>query len=200
MQPHGPYHLLGWSLGGVVAHTVAVELRRAGEIVDTLALLDSHLVVGAAPAFGPREMLRDLGIVVDDPEPSFARAATLLDEMFGGGTGLTGAHLERLTAGSTDTARAARRHEADTFDGDALFFTAARSEAPNPAVASWHNAIAGEIHQYRLDCDHHEMVTAPAVDTIVAVLGARLAESDEAVRRWGRGEVPAAARNGQRRP
>ncbi|WP_241386850.1 non-ribosomal peptide synthase/polyketide synthase [Rhodococcus sp. CH91] len=200
VQPHGPYHLLGWSLGGVVAHTVAVELRRAGEIVDTLALLDSHLLVGAAPAFGPREMLRDLGIVVDDPEPSFARAATLLDEMFGGGTGLTGAHLERLTAGSTDTARAARRHEADTFDGDALFFTAARSEAPNPAVASWHNAIAGEIHQYRLDCDHHEMVTAPAVDTIVAVLGARLAESDEAVRRWGRGEVPAAARNGQRRP
>ncbi|TWH16746.1 amino acid adenylation domain-containing protein [Rhodococcus rhodochrous J45] len=199
VQPHGPYHLLGWSLGGVVAHAVAVELRRAGEIVDTLALLDSHLVVGASPAVGTRDMLRDLGLPVDDGEPSFEHAAAVLDEAFGGGTGLTAAHLERLHAGSTDTARAARRHEPDTFDGDALFFTAARSETPVPAVAAWHNVIAGEIHQYRLDCDHHEMVSARAVETIIAVLSARLTESDAALRRWGRIEVHAAGRNGDRR-
>ncbi|MBS9371963.1 non-ribosomal peptide synthase/polyketide synthase [Rhodococcus sp. B50] len=199
VQPHGPYHLLGWSLGGVVAHAVAVELRRAGEIVDTLALLDSHLVVGASPAVGTRDMLRDLGLPVADGEPSFEHAAAVLDEAFGGDTGLTATHLERLHAGSTDTARAARRHEPDTFDGDALFFTAARSEAPIPAVAAWHNVIAGEIHQYRLDCDHHEMVGGPAVETIVAVLAARLTESDAALRRWARGEVQVAARNGNRR-
>ncbi|WP_455901807.1 non-ribosomal peptide synthase/polyketide synthase [Rhodococcus gordoniae] len=198
VQPHGPYHLLGWSLGGVVAHAVAVELRRAGEIVDTLALLDSHLVVGASPAVGTRDMLRDLGLPVDD-EPSFEHAAAVLDEAFGGGTGLTAAHLERLHAGSTDTARAARRHEPDTFDGDALFFTAARSDAPIPAVAAWHNVIAGEIHQYRLDCAHHEMVSARAVETIIAVLSARLTESDVTLRRWARAEVPVAARNGNRR-
>ncbi|KLL95077.1 hypothetical protein NJ76_30360, partial [Rhodococcus sp. IITR03] len=96
-------------------------------------------------------------------------------------------------------ARAARRHEPDTFDGDALFFTAARSEAPVPAVAAWHNVIAGEIHQYRLDCDHHEMVSARAVETIIAVLSARLTESDATLRRWGRIEVQAAGRNGNRR-
>ncbi|AOD24505.1 non-ribosomal peptide synthetase [Rhodococcus sp. p52] len=199
VQPHGPYHLLGWSLGGVVAHAVAVELRRDGEIVDTLALLDSHLMVGASPAVGTRDMLRDLGLPVDDGEPSFEHAAAVLDEAFGGGTGLTAAHLERLHAGSTDTARAARRHEPDTFDGDALFFTAARSETPVPAVAAWHNVIAGEIHQYRLDCDHHEMVSARAVETIVAVLSARLTESDAALRRWGRVAVQVAGRNGDRR-
>ncbi|MEU5843665.1 non-ribosomal peptide synthase/polyketide synthase [Rhodococcus sp. NPDC047139] len=200
VQPHGPYHLLGWSLGGVVAQAVAVELRRAGALVDTLALLDSHLTVGAAPAIGTREMLRDLGLAVDGTTPSFADAAAALDEAFGGGTGLTAGHLERLAAGSTDTTRAVRRHEPDIFDGDALFFTAARSEAPTPAVAAWHNVIAGEIHQYRLDCDHHEMVTDPAVETIVAVLAARLSESDAAVRRWTHPEVQAAGRNGHHRP
>ncbi|MYR60282.1 alpha/beta fold hydrolase, partial [Streptomyces sp. SID625] len=41
VQPHGPYRLLGWSVGGVLAHTVAVRLREAGERVDLLALLDA---------------------------------------------------------------------------------------------------------------------------------------------------------------
>ncbi|WP_443209134.1 hypothetical protein, partial [Rhodococcus rhodochrous] len=63
----------------------------------------------------------------------------------------------------------------------------------------WHNVIAGEIHQYRLDCDHHEMVSARAVETIVAVLSARLTESDAALRRWGRVAVQVAGRNGDRR-
>ncbi|WP_368861098.1 alpha/beta fold hydrolase [Streptomyces actuosus] len=31
VQPSGPYHLLGWSFGGVVAHAMAVQLRKAGE-------------------------------------------------------------------------------------------------------------------------------------------------------------------------
>ncbi|KLL94146.1 hypothetical protein NJ76_31530 [Rhodococcus sp. IITR03] len=54
------------------------------EIVDTLALLDSHLLVGASPAVGTRDMLRDLGLPVDDGEPSFEHAAAVLDEAFGG--------------------------------------------------------------------------------------------------------------------
>ncbi|MGW0026967.1 non-ribosomal peptide synthase/polyketide synthase [Rhodococcus sp. NPDC003383] len=191
VQPHGPYHLLGWSLGGVIAHAVAVELRRAGEVVDTLALLDSHLATpGGAPAVGVKDMLRDLGVSVNGgPEPSFERAAAILDESLGGSTGLTAAHLERIHSGSTEASRAARRHSPDTFDGDVLFFTASRSAASIPAVAAWHNVVSGEIHQYRLDCEHHEMVSPRAVETIVAVLAARLEESDSAFRHWGRGEV-----------
>ncbi|WP_138996528.1 non-ribosomal peptide synthase/polyketide synthase [Rhodococcus zopfii] len=191
VQPHGPYHVLGWSLGGVIAHAVAVELRRSGEIVDTLALLDSHLVTaGVSPAVGVREMLRDLGVSVNGgPEPTFERAAAILDESLGGSTGLTAAHLERIHSGSSEASRAARRHSPDTFDGDVLFFTASRSASPVPAVAAWHNVVSGEIHQYRLDCEHHEMVSAAAVETIGAVLAARLAESDSTFRNWGRGEV-----------
>src|SRR5690606_24272526 len=42
VQPHGPYHLLGWSLGGQIAHAVAAQMREAGEQVALLALLDSE--------------------------------------------------------------------------------------------------------------------------------------------------------------
>nr|WP_268760583.1 alpha/beta fold hydrolase [Protofrankia coriariae] len=42
VQPAGPYHLLGWSFGGVVAHALATELQRDGERVALLALLDAY--------------------------------------------------------------------------------------------------------------------------------------------------------------
>ena len=42
VRPHGPYHLLGWSFGGLVAHMVATQLQAAGESVERLILLDSY--------------------------------------------------------------------------------------------------------------------------------------------------------------
>ncbi|EMI55463.1 pyoverdine synthetase D [Rhodopirellula sallentina SM41] len=40
VTPHGPYHLAGFSFGGVVAYEVAQQLRRCGETV-TLAIIDA---------------------------------------------------------------------------------------------------------------------------------------------------------------
>lgn len=41
-QAHGPYHLLGWSLGGLVAIAAAAELEQAGESVSFLGIVDSQ--------------------------------------------------------------------------------------------------------------------------------------------------------------
>jgi thioesterase domain-containing protein len=40
--PHGPYSLAGWSFGGLVAFEMARQLRRQGEEVALLALLDTR--------------------------------------------------------------------------------------------------------------------------------------------------------------
>lgn len=40
VQPKGPYRLLGWSMGGAVALEVAQRLRRHGQAVDPLVLVD----------------------------------------------------------------------------------------------------------------------------------------------------------------
>lgn len=40
-QPHGPYHLAGWSAGGVLAYAVAQDLMSTGEEIATLTLIDS---------------------------------------------------------------------------------------------------------------------------------------------------------------
>jgi amino acid adenylation domain-containing protein len=41
VQPHGPYHLAGWSAGGVTAVEMAHRLRAAGEEVAFVGLFDS---------------------------------------------------------------------------------------------------------------------------------------------------------------
>ena len=48
VQPHGPYFLGGWSMGGVVAFEIAQQIQMQGEQVGLLALLDSR-----APALSP---------------------------------------------------------------------------------------------------------------------------------------------------
>jgi thioesterase domain-containing protein len=43
VQPHGPYLLSGWSLGGLTALEAARQLAAGGEAVDLVALLDTYL-------------------------------------------------------------------------------------------------------------------------------------------------------------
>ena len=42
-QDSGPYHLIGWSLGGLIACLVAAELERRGKEVASLGLIDSFV-------------------------------------------------------------------------------------------------------------------------------------------------------------
>ena len=42
VQKSGPYRLLGWSLGGVIAHAIATELQRQGATVSFLGILDAY--------------------------------------------------------------------------------------------------------------------------------------------------------------
>ncbi len=42
-QPEGPYYLLGWSMGGVIACAVAAELEKLQQKVAFVALLDAYL-------------------------------------------------------------------------------------------------------------------------------------------------------------
>ena len=54
VQPQAPYLLGGWSMGGPVAFEMARQLRRQGQHVALLAVLDSH-----APGDSLREMRTD---------------------------------------------------------------------------------------------------------------------------------------------
>jgi thioesterase domain-containing protein/acyl carrier protein len=42
VQPEGPYHLLGWSFGGHLAHTIATQLQDQRQTIALLAILDTY--------------------------------------------------------------------------------------------------------------------------------------------------------------
>ncbi|OYD96428.1 non-ribosomal peptide synthetase [Nostoc sp. 'Peltigera membranacea cyanobiont' 210A] len=45
VQPQGPYHLGGWSLGGIIAFEMAQQLYASGHQVALLALIDSYVPI-----------------------------------------------------------------------------------------------------------------------------------------------------------
>ncbi|WMV70852.1 amino acid adenylation domain-containing protein [Xenorhabdus griffiniae] len=42
LQPQGPYRLMGWSIGGLIAYEIAQQLTRDGETVTFLGMIDSY--------------------------------------------------------------------------------------------------------------------------------------------------------------
>ncbi len=184
VRPHGPYRLLGWSVGGVIAHTVAVHLQQSGERVDLLALMDAY----------PSDQWRDLA----GPTEADALNALLRMAGFEGGGGLTregvlatlrheGSALAALpdrvlTAVLgivTNNARLMRTHRHQLFDGGLLFFTAAAPRAEHWLTPhAWRPHLTGPLDEHRLDCLHPEMTQPRQLDDVAAVLSARLKALD----------------------
>ncbi|WP_084161293.1 non-ribosomal peptide synthetase [Nocardia sp. BMG51109] len=183
VQPHGPYHLLGWSLGGLIAQEIAVQLQHAGERVALLAMMDSYrlsdewleyAIPGVADIIG--EFGSDLlgGDHPVDPRLTLRDAADLLRNRPGPFAALTVEHLERLYNGYANGTVLAHGFRPRVFDGDLLFFTAADDEInradPTRCAAAWRPHVTGTIHDQKVRCRHSGMTTPEALAVIGPVL------------------------------
>ncbi|WP_217998117.1 non-ribosomal peptide synthetase [Nocardia paucivorans] len=176
VQPHGPYHLLGYSLGGTIAHEIAVQLRRAGEPVATLAMMDTR-VVDARGAHVPVPTLADAltefaGVAAPlIPADLTVEAATeLLHRQGGLFTALAPEHLETLHRDYTRLIELTREHRPARFDGDLLYFRATAGDpdaGPSPSRA-WNEHILGAITEHRVPT-RHEQMTDPEVLRAIAL-------------------------------
>ncbi|WP_228792652.1 amino acid adenylation domain-containing protein [Nocardia cyriacigeorgica] len=191
VQPHGPYHLLGWSLGGLIAHEIAVRLQEAGEQVALLAMMDSYqlsdsLLDQAMPSvadiigeFGS-DLIDDAGAL--DQQLSLPEAAALLRSRPGPFAALTVDHLERLYTGYADGTVLANSFRPRVFRGDLLFFTAADDEINRAdrdrCAAAWRPFVTGAVHDHQLRCTHAAMTTPEALAVIGPVLRFHLDGAD----------------------
>jgi acyl transferase domain-containing protein/acyl-CoA synthetase (AMP-forming)/AMP-acid ligase II/thioesterase domain-containing protein/aryl carrier-like protein len=65
--PHRePYCLLGWSMGGVIAHAVAGELERRGAAVDMVGLIDPTSLSGRASRHPQHDLAFAVSAVIHD--------------------------------------------------------------------------------------------------------------------------------------
>jgi amino acid adenylation domain-containing protein len=174
VQPHGPYHLLGWSFGGLVAHAVAVLLQQAGEQVELLALLDSY------PATGPlddRIALSELLEILGVPRPDGALDRDGVVRLLGESGALAGLAEQRLAA-IVDVAlnnfRLGGSRPAH-YRGDVLFFTAAHSVPDGRhAEDAWRPHVDGTFDNHLVDCAHGDLTQTKALDHLGPLLAARL--------------------------
>ncbi|POX64492.1 hypothetical protein C3492_05520 [Streptomyces sp. Ru62] len=190
VQPEGPYRLLGWSFGGLVAHAMAVELQAAGQQVELLALLDSY--PGGAGADEPAmtadapETLAALLVSLGCEPPAAPDGtppldpARFLDTLRAAGHPLSGLderqvrRMAEVFAASDTLMRAGAR---GVHAGETLHFTAAHGRAADaPRPEDWRPYVSGTLTTYEVACTHGEMTRPEPVAFICAVLNQRLAD------------------------
>ncbi|KOV61057.1 amino acid adenylation protein [Streptomyces sp. NRRL WC-3618] len=185
IQPHGPYHLLGYSMGGLVAYEVAVGLQAAGEQVALLALLDAFpgawTAQGPAPSDRPallRSLLAILGRPVDEAEDEpltdtrFAELVRRVPDMPGSLADAELAALVEVTAGNR---RLLGEFAPTSYDGDLLFFTAAQDPDALPdRYGAWQPYVEGRVVNHDIPCTHGEMTRPTSLDRIGPVLDTHL--------------------------
>ncbi|MBC3840973.1 hypothetical protein GXW82_13935 [Streptacidiphilus sp. 4-A2] len=179
-QPHGPYHLLGWSFGGMVAHALATRLQQEGERVAVLALLDAYPLPEQGRAAGSRP---------DEAEARAALAATL-GYRSGPGTEaadplaeFTGSQQRRLVQVYLRNRELVAQFRPERFHGD-LFFVRATADKvlSDPTAASWRPWVSGEIAELELDCAHGTLTRPGPLARIGTALSAVLDPADEPAR------------------
>ena len=171
VQPAGPYHLLGWSLGGRIAQAMAVLLEEQGEEVALLALLDAYPVYMGKNATGTvtEQATRDEAALEKRKQQELELAGQMVQ-----GAGARA----RLEAVMRNLWKVGPAHTASSFTSDVLLFIASQDRPAHlqvPEAANvWKEFTTGAIEHHEIPTNHYEMVQPAALAQIGAVLAEKL--------------------------
>lgn len=175
VQPQGPYHLLGYSLGGTVAHGLAVRLRRLGETVVFLGLLDTY----------PAEAHDWSGLGREDADRGAEREqeqfindamADVMDEdlrrekaeMFG-----------HIFANYTDAVTLLSKAATPDYDGELTLFVAEKSIPPEIDPEGCWTGRVGRLTVHRLaHCSHEDILSPASLEIVGPLLDRAIARAD----------------------
>ncbi len=182
VQSEGPYQLLGFSLGGHLAHEIAVRLQAAGHQVDLLGILDAYPEARSDSHFGTEEMWMALldaagyETFADDNGPLNAESVREIYRRHADPMGnLTTDTIRSIVDGFEHITGLLRTREPGTFDGDMLFFRATGT-VPNgvPTPETWRPYVQGRIDVHNIDSVHSAILRAPHARDVSEILTERL--------------------------
>ncbi|MBF6327637.1 amino acid adenylation domain-containing protein [Nocardia transvalensis] len=189
VQPHGPYRVVGWSLGGVLAHAIATELQAAGEQVALLAILDGYPDLDVADFHTTlRDALAELGISADalpdgDPHELSDTALAALHATFPADMiTLTLEQVRRIYRGAVRSAELLADHRPAVFHGTIEFFRAAcdtGNAARNLTASDWAPYVDGTIVDHPVPTTHDQLLSPTALEEIGPALRRLLGDAQD---------------------
>jgi len=182
IAPNGPHHLLGWSVGGIIAQAMAARLEAMGAPVGLLAMLDSY----------PAECWRDepepseadalralLAVAGHDPEahPGLTTRAEIIAFLRdqGGPMGaLPTQALDGVVRAVLDTNRLVRAHQHRRFGGVTTHVRAALDHAGTSLRPELWLPHAGRIDVIEVPYLHSQLSGPSASEAIAPQIDARM--------------------------
>ena len=186
-QSEGPYRLVGWSMGGMIAFEMARRLQASGREVSLLALLDPPAPAGARVTASQRNIeravdrwLSEAGLTGDPgaPQRLIARARE---------AGLLPPELDLDSARGLlpvleHHQRAVRRYRPGRYAGKVLIVRPEESGGSDPVDADggWADVVQGDVEIARVPGNHFSMMRRPHVQGLAGHLKAALEGVDGA--------------------
>jgi thioesterase domain-containing protein len=188
VQPSGPYLIGGWSMGGLVAWEMAQQLKKEGEAIDLLTLIDTNPPSRYREANDRTDEMSILArfaldmcrLVGRDPRPlaeQFSRSNEqdqwkMVQEALCtyGVLAPETAHAEMtaLLGVFTRNSLAMNNYVLSPAEQPIVFFRS--SEAPERLSESWTTWAGGGIQFHSVPGDHFTMLRRPNVRVIAEVL------------------------------
>jgi thioesterase domain-containing protein/acyl carrier protein len=193
-QPHGPYRLGGWSMGGIIALEMAQQLTAAGETVERVVLFDTHLMapgLSRAP-IGDAAVLKWIATRFDLPAAALqavpkerqwqavlehGRAALGLPEHVGE------RELQALVEVCKAHVSAVAGYQPRPYAGPVLLFRATGPRAQRAAprrfdsAERWH-ALFPALEEQQVAGNHYAIMRPPGLTEMVPRLAEALAHGD----------------------
>lgn len=190
VQPHGPYLLTGWCMGGVVVYEMARRLLAAGERVGLLGIISSSADEPVPEAYAQDEARLLLDVV-------YAKALDLTADDLAGLTEeerltrvfaaakqatdirqdiLTKDQLRRITRVYGAHARASLAYRPGPLDADAVLYRPSEGHEGAPPDLGWAPVVTGRLDIEIVDGTHYSLLSGPNGEALASRLIARAAE------------------------
>lgn len=182
VQAQGPYHLIGWSMGGIISYEMAQLLVHRGETVALLVLIDSNIPTAKDIPSNDRllmEFIKDLAGQAGQPLHSVLQSLegkqVSLEQVFK----LTQQHqffpselsleeIQRLWRVFQANMRALTQYHPQPYNGSVLSLLASESIAQASDKVSngwgrvrWDTLIKGELNVHTINGDHFTLMREP---------------------------------------
>ncbi|MBP6688344.1 MAG: SDR family NAD(P)-dependent oxidoreductase [Hyphomonadaceae bacterium] len=186
VQPKGPYLLAGYSGGGVVAYEIAQILKRAGEPVGAVIMIDTLepnemrtpvSMIDRLRCF-PRLKLRR---ILKSPGSIWRyQVVPKLERLVGVKREAPPLTALEIAAEAVDAAyhRSQRAYVTEPYDGDIVLVRADDARTPflrSGPTFGWGNFVRGKVQTFDITADHFTVFDEPAVSQMAAGLKPYLA-------------------------